>query len=203
MPKAALHIELKGVREAQRALDRFGRAVRRKHTRIALAAAGGTIRDEARRTAPRETGLLRRSLAVKPGTNKKGDAYTVVGASRKVIEWIEPSRRLYRKQRIKMRLVSKKMLSLLPMSSKMTRRKPSKYLHLVEGGTRKHEIVAKNAKALSDGRTFFGPRTFVSAMPKPFMSMAGKTKGPIATARAIRKLREAAEQEVSKIASNP
>lgn len=188
-------MEMHGLAEALSGLRQFSQRVRRKHTAIAMNSAGGLLRDEAKRHAPRETGLMRRTLTVRGGTNRRGNAYAVVGAKRKFVAWVEPGKR-------KLRVVPKKVLNLLPPSNKVKKRKPSRYMHLVHGGTRRHEIRARNAPFLTDGRgSVFGVSVRVGARPKPFLEVAVRSKGGIAIQRAIRKVQEGIEQERRKALS--
>lgn len=84
-------IEVKGVPAALRAFDELPRRVRIKHTRIALNAGGGVIKNQYAATAHRQTGLLSKSIGVKvtipdASFNKKHHgkpAYAVVGVKRK------------------------------------------------------------------------------------------------------------------------
>ena len=62
---ASKFIKIEGVQAAVRALQALEPAVRIRHMRIALMAAGGVIKKRIEATAPRDSGLLAKSIRVK------------------------------------------------------------------------------------------------------------------------------------------
>lgn len=85
-----LNMQVRGVRETMAALREVPRRVQLRHVRIGLSKGAGMLRDAAARMAPRDTGLLSRSLKVKVKvpdasfnkTHHGKPAYAVIGAQR-------------------------------------------------------------------------------------------------------------------------
>ena len=63
---SSMFIKIEGVQKAVAALQHLVPAVRIKHMRISLLAAGGVIKRRIEANAPRDTGLLMKSIRVKP-----------------------------------------------------------------------------------------------------------------------------------------
>lgn len=120
-----------GIDRVRHRLIALREAMRLKIVRSALREAGGMIRRDMRAMAPRELGVLRRSIKVRVGSirGQKNIQYAIVGPSRRVFE---------------------------------RGRKPTKYAHLIEGGTKKHTIRPKRAKALAIPQTVTARSTVYS-----------------------------------------
>lgn len=125
-----LRVRVGGVPEAMAALRELPKGVRRKGLRIALSAAGGEYKRVVQASVPRETGLLKKAIGVKVAVpNNLKQAWVKVGAKRGMKQPVE------RNKRGKLKVVSKKLQQLLPPSADAKYRNPTRYLHLVEGGT--------------------------------------------------------------------
>ena len=156
--------------------------------RIALNAGGGVIRDAAAALAPKETGLLKKSLKVKvrvPDASKNPahhgkPAYAMIGPSRNVVG-VQAYRKSGARAKFKTaRLKSRKKgeadrwaRSGLLVGTNL--RRPSRYAHLVEKGTK------RGVKATR------------------FMARAVSVAGEAASAKVISKLQECLEGFASKI----
>lgn len=73
---ASMFVKVEGTLQAIEAMRKLEPAVRIKHMRIALLAAGGVIKKEIEATAPRDSGLLMKSIRVKaiiPQASKNPD----------------------------------------------------------------------------------------------------------------------------------
>jgi HK97 gp10 family phage protein len=139
--------------------------------RKAIRAGAKSPREAAKRMAPRDSGLLARSISVRIGTNRKtGAVYAVVGPKRGVI-------------------ARKKAGALLPG-------RPSKYAHLVEFGTRPHSLASgdKLARRTQAGRQASGGRRHPGAKPHPFLAPAWRTTAMVAR----EDMRRVVEEEVAK-----
>ena len=75
-------MQLVGVKEALQNMRDLPAAIQRKHVRIALNAAGGILRRYAAASAPKETGLLKRSQGVKVTQKRNGQWVLIIGAKR-------------------------------------------------------------------------------------------------------------------------
>lgn len=133
-------------RKIMRLLEQVSRKVAVKHLRIGLNAWGGLVREVAQNHARQETGLLKKSLAVKvvipdASYNKKHHgkpARVMVGADRKTVRAL-----LSRPGRDKL-LSDRKALKTVLGGGKVRVRKPSRYAHLVE---QKEPFIAPASKA--------------------------------------------------------
>lgn len=109
-----------------------------KVLRKALNAWGGFVRNFAKQNAPDETGLLKRSLRVKAvipdaSFNPKHHgkpAYVLVGPARNIVGPVVGGRVL------SIRKATARVVS----GGKVQTRRPSRYAHLIERGTRPHQI---------------------------------------------------------------
>ena len=158
------NITLTGVDQAIANLAQLPRKVALRHLRVALNAAGGTIRDKAKSLAPTETRLLKKSLTVKVKIPDASwdvkhhgkPAYVVIGAKRGAVGQVSAWKG-------KIRRVSGKSLERAHAFGHRVRvRKPSRYSHLAE---KKHGFHAN----------------------------ASRTAGPAASQRAAQKLAAAFE----------
>lgn len=192
-------IKLHGVPEAIIAMRELPRRVQLRHLRIALNAGGGILKSTAQSLVPASTGLLKKSLGVKV---KIPDAsYNSAHHGKPAYVVIGPRRRFVRAAVVKAgktRLLGDKTaLKRVLGGGKVQVRSPSRYAHLVERGTRSHSVVAKNAKVLSNGTSFFGTRATVQANPKSFLRRAVSISGAAAQNKVIAKLHEGIESEAA------
>lgn len=127
-------------------LERLPRRVHIKHLRIGLNAWGGVVRDEFKSQAAEETGLLKKSAAVKvtiPDASRNSahhgkPARVLVGADRRVVRAM-----LRRQGKADKLLTDRKALKHVLSGGKVHVRKPSRYLHLAE---RKKPAMARAQK---------------------------------------------------------
>ena len=133
-----LVMKIFGVKECLTAFADLPVTIQNKHMRIGLNAAAGVIRDAAVANAPKDTGLLQKSLKVKvkiPNASYNRahhgrPAYAVVGPSRQVVG-VQTFRKSGSRGKIKtVRLKPKQRLAT-------NVRRPSRYAHLVERGTKR------------------------------------------------------------------
>jgi hypothetical protein len=172
-----MRIHVEGAKHAIEAFADLPARMQFKHIRIALNAAGGVIRDRAAQIVPRESGLLRRSLAVKvkipnASFNQKHwgkPEYAVIGARRRFTQAVT-----FNKSG-KARSISREGVFTAAFKGRtVKRRKPSRYLHLVEKGT-------------------------PHVMARPFLDTAVRTEGGVASAKAITKLKQGLAQEANNL----
>lgn len=127
-------IQVTGVREALNAFRELPRRIGLKHLRIGLNAAGGVIRDRAVSLAPKETGLLKKSLGVKvkiPAASYNAGhhdkpAYAVIGPKRNFVRLVTIGRTGARTTG------AKRALKLLGKGQAVRARRPARYAHLAE-----------------------------------------------------------------------
>lgn len=129
----AIKARLDGAEEAIRSLDGLSRTLRNQILRKAINAASKVVLDAARKLVPVETGMLKKSLAVRIQTYRSTG--TVVGV-------IGP-RTGYKKTR------QGKVLTSFGRKIKSTGRNPSKYAHLIEFG---HNIARPKGKLVGYAR---------------------------------------------------
>lgn len=179
----SLRVEFPNLKQALKALDEFPRGIRRKWTRIALSAAGGVLRDAAKRLVPQETRLLERSLAVKVKVPRDANrpAYALVGAKRGVRRPVFASaKRFGAVSRKRLRTIGEaRAQKLLARGERIRYRSPARYIHLVE-----------NPHLLRGGGMTEGSR---------FLSRTLATAGQAAEAKAISKIREGVQAEAAKV----
>lgn len=183
-----LNVQMTGVRECLLALKALPEAVKRKHMRIAMNAAGGQLKNAAVSRVPKRTGLLKQSLGVKVTQKKTGDWYVVVGSKRGMSRAIRTTRKGTTRAMSK-RATSN--LAFTPGGGNQKRVNPSRYLHLAEGGTRSHFVTAKNRRVLAGNGGIWGRKVAIRARPARFLAAAAQTTGPAAVDKAVHKLREA------------
>src|SRR4029079_3117282 len=167
--------KLYGLPQAVRALEELPRRLQNRHTRIALNAAGGVLKKSAAANAPRQTGLLGRSLGVKvkvpnasfnPKHNGK-PAYVIVGPRR---GFLAPVARINGKiKKLSIRAATKRVVS---RAGKVFARNPSRYSHLVHNP---HNVVRGGQVV---GRT----------KAHPFLTQAVQQSGQQALDKAEQKL---------------
>lgn len=188
-----LVLRVGGVQDAINAFRDLPRSVRNKHMRIAMNAGAGVIRDAAVANAPKETGLLKKSLKIKVrvpdasfNTQHHGrPAYAVIGPSRKVVGLTQTSK-------AGLKLTSLKRLTKKGFRGNLVqRRRPSRYAHLVEKGTAPHGIAAKTVGLLSSGTAIFGRSVkHPGTKAQSFLAKAVRSSGAAAQNKVIQKLRD-------------
>jgi HK97 gp10 family phage protein len=130
-------IKVIGIPQTLFALQSFTPELRRKHLKIAMSAAGGVMKDAAKPRMPKETGLLRQAISVKAHVPKKENrpAYALIGTSNKVVGAVAQiggrTRTLTNARFKKLNATNMGAIYFGRM------RRPSRYLHLVEKGTRR------------------------------------------------------------------
>ena len=163
-----------GVQECLDSFVQLPRTLQNKHMRIGLNAAAGVIRNAAVANAPQDTGLLKKSIKIKvkiPNASYSAahhgkPAYAIIGPSRNVVG-VQTFRKSGTRGRIKtVRLKANQRLAT-------NVRRPSRYAHLVERGTK------RGTKA-----TWFLRRAVASA-------------GAMAQAKMIQKLRDGLQEFAS------
>lgn len=203
-------LDLKGVSGCLQALKEFPAAIQNKWMRIALQDGGKQLEEGAKKRAPTGANkLLKKNLTHKIQKKRNGNWTLVVGVKRGI--------RFAKKrwfQKGTSRILSKRdtqALAARPSGTKETFISPSRYLHLVEGGTRRHTVTANNAKVLAGkgrnakggwkrGIQFFGKSVRVAAKPSGFMYTTSSTDGPRAVSGAEQELKKAFVIEAAKAA---
>lgn len=132
-----LVIDPHSVRQFSANCAQVSRGVRLKHTRIALNAWGGVVRDEAKSKVKRRTGFLSRSLLVKVTIPDASRDERHHGRPARVM--VGPDRRAVRPRLYQpggpVKLVSvRKATRLVLAGGKIVPYKPSRYAHFVEHG---------------------------------------------------------------------
>ena len=130
-------IKLVGVKEAIADIQRLGFRVRKLHSRNAVSAAGGVMRREIERTAPEESGTLKRNIRVRIGVKKStGDWYASIGARRKAkVKGVKSSVKQavsFRKDGTAKRITEARAKKILAVGGRVGYRGPSRYIHLTE-----------------------------------------------------------------------
>lgn len=80
MPEVSLNIE--GVRELQRNVDKLSRSFSKSTLRTALRNAAAPVRKEARSKAPKESGALRRAIKSRAKVTRSGFGFADVGVEK-------------------------------------------------------------------------------------------------------------------------
>jgi len=165
-------VRIDGLRELERALKRLGDGVRRKHIRSAANAGGMIAVRAARAAAPQKTGLLKKSLGVRMKVySAHGAAVAIIGARtgfRRAIRTTGKGKTVYQD--------------------------PSKYAHLVEGGTRAHWLKYTKILGAIVNVASWHPGT----TPQPFLERSFESSIPQMLARVSSKLRQGIESEAKK-----
>lgn len=128
----AIKGELQGLQSVLAALDKLKQGARNRILRKALTTAAKPMTKTAKELAPRETGLLRKSIGSVTRTNKSGFVMVIIGPRvgfRKEVKL--KKNRIFRQAGTRTVFVPK------PTDEQLTMvRNPIKYAHLVELGTR-------------------------------------------------------------------
>src|SRR4051812_2201580 len=132
--------KLYGLPDAVRAIEELPRRLQNKHVRIALNAAGGVLKRAAQANAPRQTGLLEKSLGVKVkvpaasfnSAHHDKPAYAIIGPRR---GFLAPVARVKgQTKKLSIRAATKRVLG----GGKVRARNPSRYAHLA---AKSHNVV--------------------------------------------------------------
>lgn len=209
-----LVVKVFGVPETMAAFTELPRSLRIRHMRIALNAAGGVLRDAAVANTPKESGLLRKAMKVKVSVPEasfniahwKRPSYALVGASRNVTG-IQRFRASGRKGSFRMmrtfvrgpREARQEFFAKTGLAVATTLRRPSRYAHLVERGTKGHSIIAKSARVLSSGSVIFGRSVrHPGTKARHPLATAVRTSGSAAQVKALRKLTDGVYEFVNR-----
>jgi HK97 gp10 family phage protein len=188
-----LVLRVGGVQDTINAFRDLPRAIRNRNLRIAMNAGGGVIRDAAVANAPKETGLLKKSLKIKVRVPDASynvahhgrPAYAVIGPSRYVVG---PTIRKGNKPKL---LTIRRAVKHVLGGGRVQTRSPSRYAHLVEKGTRQHNIRPKSGGLLSDGSAVFGPLVHhPGTKAQSFLSKAVRSSGAAAQKMIVQKLHD-------------
>lgn len=133
----AITVTTTGVKEAIANVRQLPKRFRRKGYRVALNAAGGVYKNEVEKRAPTETGILKKSMRVKVAVpyNESKPAWVKVGPGRGLKQAVDIASKGKKKGQLV--AIQKKITKLLPESSRTKYRIPTRYAHLVEGGTKR------------------------------------------------------------------
>lgn len=130
-------VKLSGVKECVQKLRDMGVKIRKTHARNAVSAAGGVMRREIERTAPEESGTLKRNIRVRIGIKKRtGDWYAAIGARRKATKARQKvsvkQAVTFRADGTARRITEARAKKLLTVGGRVGYRSPSRYIHLTE-----------------------------------------------------------------------
>jgi hypothetical protein len=180
-----LSIKLVGAEKALRALEEFPKRLRNKHMRIAHNAGGGVIKREV--VSQTQSKHLKRNQIVKVKQKRDGNWYTAVGTKRGKTVTIKTKGRIVRAKGKSETRVQEKRFNV------------SRIAHLLESGTKSHQVNIKNKRTLATPIgglwTAFGRRVMVRSSGKHSMQKAAALSGAIAVQKTISKLNEGIEKE--------
>jgi HK97 gp10 family phage protein len=188
-----LVLRVGGVQDTLNAFRDLPRAIRNKHMRIAMNAGAGVIRDAAVANAPKQSGLLRKSLKIKvrvpdASYNVKHHgkpAYAVIGPARHVVARVATIKGVVKT------ITTRQAIKRSFGGGGFTTRRPSRYAHLVEKGTRPHGIKAKSGGLLSNQQAVFGRSVkHPGTKPQRPMARAVQSSGEAAKNKVIQKLHD-------------
>ncbi len=154
----AYKVDKRSVGQVLKAFDEFPVALKNKHVRIAINAAGGIQKKTAEKFAPKETSLLSKSLAVKakvPAASRNEQhhskpAYSVVGPNKNTVR----ASAVNAKGKTKL-LSDKKALKRVLSGGKVKVRKPSRYAHLAERRGKHPSLFMTRASITSQKAAIF------------------------------------------------
>ena len=162
-------IRVVGIESTLRNLERFGGPIYRKHVKAALRKTSKGVLRAVKAAAPKETGALKKSMGakvtVRRGAARKGGrmtksaaAYAVVGPRRR---WTQTAVRRD--------------------TGQQETRRPTKYIHLIEGAVASHPVKT----TFADGRILRRPSQHPGTVARPFIektarSMAGQVRSAFA-----------------------
>lgn len=127
----ALTATMSGTEKVREHIAQLPANMRNLAVRKALSKAGGIFKRDAQFLAPKETGILKQSLAVKAKVplDESKTPYVIIGAQRRRKTAVE------QRKNGKFKKVAKKTLGLLPSGAFTKYRTPTRYLHVVERHT--------------------------------------------------------------------
>jgi hypothetical protein len=145
----ALTIRVDGVEKAIRTLEKIGRGAKTTQMRNASSAAGGVLKPEAAKRAPKETGTLAKNFIVKSKVRKdKESAYALIGANRAITVFVSKDQKTNTKKVIATYRTKKdgsisvsgvaRLDKAIAKGTRTEKRKPSRYLHLAN---KKHRFM--------------------------------------------------------------
>ena len=130
-----LSFKMLGVEDLIRSMDEWKRAVRARVIRNAVRKTGPIASRAMKQRAPRETGLLKKSIGHRVYTHRNGMGAGMVAGPRKGFEATVVGRKRKRKPR-RYTQMTKNERNLGLAFGRTQKRNPTKYGHLVEGGFR-------------------------------------------------------------------
>jgi HK97 gp10 family phage protein len=180
-----LTLKITGIEDTFKALNQFGKGVKSRQLIKASSKAAAVIKPDVIARAPRETGTLAKAFVIKAKRTKDGEgAYAAIGANKAISVAVarndKGTRKVIATFRTKkdgtIKVTGGKRLekAFAEGKSGIEYRKPSRYLHLVEGGTKR------------------GTRA------RRFMAGALAAKGPQAVKVFAEKLAKGVEEEAAK-----
>lgn len=188
-----LVLRVGGVQDCISAFRDLPRTIRNRHLRIAMNAGAGVIRDAAEANVPSSSGLLKKSLKVKvrvpdASYNAKHHgrpAYAVIGPARNVTGRVALVKGRYKT------LTTRQAINRSFGGGGFHVRRPARYAHLIEKGTKPHGIKAKNAGLLSNSEAIFGRSVkHPGTKAQSFLSKAVRSSGAAAQQKILRKLHD-------------
>lgn len=196
----SLRLHVTGIQDCLDAFRDLPRKVRGRYMKQAMDAGGGVIRDAAVANIPSETGLAKKSLRVK--TTVPDLSYNLAHHGRPAVTRVGPSWGvvgLTQTSKAGLKLTSQKKLAKRGFRGNLVqRRRPARYFHLIEKGTKAHRITAKNVRVLSSGTTIFGRSVKHPGTTGQFpLTKAVRSSGAAAQQKIIRKLHDGIANWVS------
>lgn len=200
-----------GLREAIAGISGFSTRVRRKVIIVAVSKGASILRAQAARRAPEDSGTLKKNMAVKVMLSRdENRCRALIGGKRGVKVQVRVNAdggtkklaTFTKKKDGSIKVTGQKKLDKAVKAGATTAmRQPSRYLHLAEGGSRRHLVAVKKKKVLASAGRIFGRAVMVGAKPNPFLSGTVRSHGRIATIAAIARLKSGIEDERRKALS--
>ena len=194
-------ISVEGLQKAVADLKRLGHKFNGSaHNRNAISAAGGVLKRQIEANVPHESKTLKSNIRVRI-MRKKGtrEFAAVVGARRKVKQRASSATKQavrYTRQGRARRITP---AQALRAQGRVDYRVPSRYLHLVERGTRAHRMTTEKRTMVSAAGQMFGRGVNNPGAKSQYpVVRAVRAKGQAAMQAAIEKLKSALKQEVAK-----
>lgn len=178
---SGLGVKVEGIDPTLVALASLGKGVAKRQAIKAVSAGAAVIKPEVVKRSPIDTGTLEQSFVVKARTKKRGEgAYALVGANRNIMRVFirkggtrKQVATFKRTRKGETRATGEKRLAKATAAgSKPIKRKPSRYLHLANNGTKR-------------------------VKPTRFMDQAVQAKSNEAIARYRERLRKGLDEEVA------
>lgn len=202
---ASLLINEKSLSRTLATLGEFPRAVQNKVVRIAVNAGGGVIKKSEESLAAPLSVVLSKSVRVKVKVPKASfnvkhhgkPAYAIIGPSRSIV-----GLSTNKSGKVK-ELTEKQVAKGAPKGGTIKRGKPSRYAHLIEGGTKAHRIKPKpGGRLLTDGYySFGGAVNHPGTRARSFVGAAIQQSGQQALDKMNSKLAEGINQQAAQFAA--